>query len=65
METVLPVAHATFVIKLDGLAGQLPFAARDRGSHGINTASSDFAVHTTPVEPFLGHIGGDGHDLEL
>ena len=65
VQAVLPVAHAAIGIELDGFARQPPLAALDGGSHGLNPAAGDLAIGAATVEPFLGQLGGDGHDLQF
>jgi hypothetical protein len=65
VQAVLPVPNAALVIWFDGFTSQLPLAALDCRGHRLNAASRDFAVVSATVEPFLGQLGSNGHDLEL
>src|SRR6266704_7018191 len=65
MQAILSVAHATFIVELDRFTSQPPLTPLDGGSHGLDTAPGGLAVGSTTVEPFLGQLGRDGHDLEV
>jgi len=65
VQAILPVAHSAVSIELDSFTRQAPLAALDGGGHGVDAAAGDLAIGAATVKPFLGQLGGDGHNLQL
>src|SRR5207245_8434304 len=65
VQSVLPVAHPSLIVELDGFASQPPLATLDGGGHGLDAASRNLTVRSTTVEPFPGQFRRNGRDLEV